>query len=252
MQNQRFRTAGWKSPLRKIEKSMRFYFNIILSAFLIINLNCTNNVANKPISVQSDSTSVKATRGQPLLAGKYGNIAICIDSNSQISGSYEYYDKWNESFSEFMNICKFYFLGRKVSDSVFLLDIFESGKNGKMEGKLLVNGKDSGLCIALIYPDGPLCFSEANFEIGVTGCLNANFNWLEERLIDDKQVFLYSQPNEHEKLKSFLIRGDNVKIVEYGKDGWVKVSYSKFGDYSRQSFYWIKENSLERIGSLQQ
>ncbi len=80
----------------------------------------------------------------------------------------------------------------------------------------LPNGRSHPGCQSVLLPQ---------IDQGLTFDLTAAARWQELSFVQSAKAYLYKEPDEAKKMKSYLVKGDVVGVLAY-KGGWVSVEYN--------------------------
>jgi hypothetical protein len=175
-------------------------------------------------------------RGISGIYGMYNEISLAID-NHTITGTYQYYDKWNEKLKEFIDINVFYFQGSFVSDSMAIITAGWPGVQ-KLTGKLIFS-KDSSVTIFL--SEQPYGYNDVDFSSkrGVTKGIRKTMPWHKIVLLSDKTRF-FNAPDSSSIRKGYLVKGDIVKVLQTINANWEEIDYSSPIALDKNTRYWIR------------
>ncbi len=165
-------------------------------------------------------------------SGNYGELSIAIDSvKKSITGYYENKTGENEQFS-----CIFLFTGnfKTFNDKTIEVNSFFPENNNKIPGSItckhvtdfsLILDDDHGGCWNVqTFKEDPIDFSLVKKE-----------SWIDIKIVKSNKVFFCDNPDETNKSKAYVLKGDCLKVLEYS-DNWLKVVY----EGKKNTIGWIK------------
>lgn len=172
-----------------------------------------------------------------LQPGSYDNGLLSIAVNDDvITGFYENHTGWDAKLQAPRFSCLFFFVGRKEGSVV---EITTSDIKGVLE--LLEEDK---VRISLEEEPGGCWNVEPRFdEGGVIFELTEGENWKFIRMVSSERAYFYDHPEEKEQGKSYVIKGDVLRISEV-EGGWVWAEYRGSQGITKG---WIKESDLYGI-----
>lgn len=205
----------------------------LYSLILLSALNCANIEKSKH-HIPSVASSNPQTITK-LASGKYGNVSIAVTGDT-VTGVYEYYDKWDETAKQFLDINVFYFYGR-LSNGQFPIKAGWPGDDLLSGSITYENG------IKLRLEDQPNGYAAVDF-VGA-GYKSANTsikNWIGIGVVKSEKSYLFKQP-AIEKTKIYLVSEDVVKVVER-MQGWSHIEYNPPAKPGKVFTGWIKDSDL--------
>jgi len=215
-------------------------------AFLAIG--CSNSSSETKINTDTSTIETKIVypKSINLVSGRYGEMSIGIDSNNNLTGVYEYYDAWDESYKEYMKICKFYFSGQMSKNNpVINIDANWPGTTQKLKGIIKINIINDTTQVGLVLNEIPYGYAAVDFtkENEYVRKLNEKKNWSQINLIKPAKIKLYDFPDLSTVNKAYLIKNDIVKVLSK-TDGWYEIEYNPPNDNSKSIIAWIREGDI--------
>lgn len=208
---------------------MKYLFLFFTCVFFVL---CNNQVdKNNSEKIQNIHSVLKP--------GTYGDLSVAVNNNL-ITGIYEYYDKWDESYKEFSNINVFYFSGELINNKV----IITGGMPGidNFSGILQVN-PDSSI-VRIILDNQPSGYANLDFEEnGYSSMLTEEKTWKEIRIVKSERAYFYNSSLLGNKLDTYVIKNDFVKVLEKKSDYCYVEFYHPY-DKLKITNGWIKESDL--------
>ena len=183
--------------------------------------------------------------GQHLKSGEYGYIGlkIAVDSSTNIlTGYFENYTGWDEETQNPKFSCIFYIVGEIKGENV-LINTFYPKKtiSGEVKGEINII-EDSIFSIKLTEEHGG-CWNVEHFadQLEVYELQKAQ-KWIQIRYVDKAKTYFHKTDSQSKKLKSYLIQGDFVKVMEI-KNEWALCIY----DGKKSTCGWIKLADLNQM-----
>ncbi len=175
-----------------------------------------------------------------LQAGSYDDGLLSIAVNDDVvTGFYENYTGWDEKLQAPRFSCLFFFVGRIEGSEI---EIASSHTKGTIE----VLGEDK-IKINLEEAPGGCWNVEPGFdEEGVIFELTEGKEWKSIRIVSNENAYFYNSPDEKEQGKSYIVKGDVLRIFELEGD-WVRGEYHGSQGVTTG---WIKESDLYEINEL--
>lgn len=212
-----------------------YLFLFLLSCSFFENYKYENSSI---ISPQFNDTLFKEFKS--IKSGRYGDVSIAIDSLSNLTGVYEFYNAWDESFQEYLQINVFYFYGN-LENGNNKITAGWPGIEDKIDGQFFsINDK-----IYLQLNEMPYGYAAVDFvtDSGYSAFLDSEKEWNQIRIIKSLKTFLYKIPDSTISTKAYLIKDDIVKVLAEGKNNWLKIEYNSASN-RKSSVGWINKNSL--------
>lgn len=210
----------------------------------LFTYGCNNNDVKVNTFLKNDTVSVQP-KIIKVVAGRYNEMSIAIDSIDNVTGVYEYYDLWDETHKEYMQICRFYFSGHyKKGDSSIDINTSWPGTDQKLKGKLKLNRTGTPR-IGLFLNDMPNGYSAVDFtdENAYSRKLEEKKAWTQIRLIKSAKAKLYDAPDSLKVKKGYIVKNDIVKLISK-VNGWYKIEYNPPGDNSKSIIAWLREEDI--------
>jgi hypothetical protein len=170
------------------------------------------------------------TYGQILQSGNYWqeSARIAIDEN-HITGSVDTKIGENGQY-----VCQFFFDG-KIKGKTFSIACHNFIDTGLILGSVTIVNDTSFFLKTRENPGGSNMI--ANIEDkGMTFSLTEAKKWLQIRIVTAEKAFFYTAPILSSKRKAYLIKGNEVIVLEK-KEEWLKVTYGK-------TTGWLQENDM--------
>lgn len=153
-----------------------------------------------------------------------------------VTGFYENYTGWDEKLQAPRFSCLFFFVGRIESSEIEIASSHTKGTIEVLEeDKIKINLEEE--------PGG--CWNvEPGFdEEGVIFELTEGKEWKSIRIVSNEKAYFYNNPDEKEQGKSYIVKGDVLRIFELEGD-WVRGEYHGSQGVTTG---WIKESDLYEI-----
>lgn len=176
-----------------------------------------------------------------LSPGNYDHLLFVGMQKDRLTAFYENYTGWDEEAKSPRFSCIFFIEGViKGKDFPIMTYYPEKGQDEIINGRLTLLNKNHIKIKLERLPDG-CSMVEANFDkAGVDFKLLKKTDWLQIRVIADKKAYLYQEPKDATKRKSYVIRGDVVTALKM-KGNWLYVAYKGKKATSKG---WIKKSTL--------
>jgi hypothetical protein len=133
--------------------------------------------------------------------------------------------------------CVFFLTGKfkSFSDKSILIDTYYPGEsNDNIKG--IVNCKSNNEFNILLNDDHGGCWNVQKFKDDpVEFVLQKNEAWIDIKVIKSDKSYFYSEPDETKKCKTYVIKGDCVKVMKRSGN-WIKVVYES----KTNTVGWIK------------
>ena len=169
--------------------------------------------------------------------GSYDDGLLSIAVNDDVvTGFYENYTGWDEKLQAPRFSCLVFFVGRIESSEI---EIASSHTKGTIEVL-----KEDRIKINIEEEPGGCWNVEPGFdEEGVVFELTEGKEWKSIRIVSNEKAYFYNNPDEKEQGKSYIVKGDVLRVFELEED-WVRGEY-----YGSQGITtgWIKESDLYEI-----
>jgi hypothetical protein len=174
-----------------------------------------------------------------VISGDYDGLLFAVSPDAkQVSGYYMNAAGYDEKTDSPKFICEFYFMGKKngakyniklvTSDGTVVTDGVLTPLSDAVKIRLT---EEPGGCWNVV--EGLTSKEGAVF----SGCIPAK--WIEIRLVASPKAYFHSAPDVSKKLKSYVIKGDVLRIYEK-KNGWVLAEFA--GKKTVKG--WIKESDV--------
>ena len=183
------------------------------------------------------------------VSGYYGNsMTIGVDEkNKTITGYYENHTGWDEVTQSPRFSCIFYFSGMLKANNYQIRSWHPDDQN-VIEGNLtfLVEDEQKVFNLKLKDEHGG-CGNVQHFagENGADFQLEKEADWIAIEIVSAEKAFFHNSPDINTKGKSYVIKGDIVRILTIGKE-WVRAEFGT--DTITRG--WIKRSDLDRVFSL--
>jgi hypothetical protein len=175
------------------------------------------------------------------VSGRYGDLSVAVDSLSQITGVYEFYNAWDDQYKEYMQINVFYFNG-KLNGNIASIKTAWPTSEQKLSGKLTV--KDDSVKLLLNeMPDGYAAIDFTKGD-GFSHKITEPQKWKQIRVVKVSKAKLFNSPDSSHPRKGYLIQNDIVKVVFIENNGWLKIEFDKPNKRDNSLQAWINENQL--------
>jgi len=172
-----------------------------------------------------------------LQPGSYGNGLLSIAVNDDVvTGFYENYTGWDEKLQVPRFSCLVFFVGRIEGSEIEIASSHIKGTIEVLEeDKIKINLEEE--------PGG--CWNvEPGFdEEGVIFELTEGKEWKSMRIVSNEKAYFYNNPDEKEQGKSYIVKGDVLRVFEPEGD-WVRGEYHGSQGVTTG---WIKESDLYEI-----
>jgi hypothetical protein len=172
-----------------------------------------------------------------LQPGSYNDGLLSIAVNDDVvTGFYENYTGWDEKLQAPRFGCLFFFAGRIRNSKVEIASSHTKGTIELLENdKVKINLEEE--------PNG--CWNvEPRFdEEGVIFELTERQEWKFIRIVSSERAYFYNSPDETEREKSYVIKGEVLRIFDLEGD-WVRAEYRGSQGITTG---WIKESDLCEI-----
>lgn len=213
-------------------------FNMFIIFIFLFFSNCTNSTQKQEFRHNKENTY-----NRDVVAGIYNNVSLAI-SNDTITGSFEYYEKWNPQIKDYENVCLFFFYGIYSSDTINI-KVKWPGDDSLIKGKIFMSKNPSTLKIILNeQPNGFAAFDLEND--GYSSNLITAKQWSGIRLVSAQKVYLRptEQSNNTGKL-IYIVKNDIVKVLKRNNANFfVEYSSPRTG---KSYFGWINQTDLYDI-----
>lgn len=153
----------------------------------------------------------------PLKSGVYEGLVLAVNNNGEVAGYF------NEQQGQGVEKgCSFYLRGTYSAGQVNVMTWQEKKLPGFLKAVAdgvvlhLPNGRSHPGCQSVLLPQ---------IDQGLAFDLTAAARWQELSFVQSAKAYLYKEPDEAGKMKSYLVKGDVVGVLAY-KGGWVSVEYN--------------------------
>jgi hypothetical protein len=177
-----------------------------------------------------------------LSSGYYEELLLGLDQpNGVLTGFYENGTGWDAETRTSRFICSFYLYGEQHGDWFKIVTWWPGDdKEDSINGELGLNA--DGTVKVLLESEHGGCWNVNHFadqDHPTNLSLDKRGTWTSIRLVKAKRAYFYTKPNEHAKKRTYLIKGNPIRISS-NQPGWVEAEY---GD-ERTSRGWMKESDL--------
>lgn len=166
-----------------------------------------------------------------LISGQYEQLAIAVDNAGNLTGYY--HEDQGEAPTK---SCSFFLIGKSTTEGGSIISWSNIVLTGSIaletDGLVLKipHGRHHHGCGLVLLPQ---------IDEGISLSLIEKKPWSEIRTISDEKVYFYSDGNHHKKLKSYLIKGNIVGIIDK-QNYWLEVEFNGINKISKG---WIPEQS---------
>lgn len=213
---------------------------IVISATFIISCN------ESSVLKSTDSTtlllSIKDTEmlsQNDMQTGRYGELSIALDTNSRITGVYEFYENWDERYKEYLQVNTFYFTGNLIKRKAKIKTAWPLSDQ-TIEGEIEFFNDSLRLRLYEI-PDG---YASLDFKKGFTRKIEQKRKWTQIRLVKSPKAYLFNSPDAKDMRRSYLVSEDVVRVVSIVREEWYEVDYSIPGEKVKYIRGWIRAEDL--------
>ena len=179
-------------------------------------------------------------------SGYYGSsMIIGVDQNNdRVTGYYENYRGWDENTQTPLFSCIFYFTGELQGDN-YQIRSWNPEFKDVIDGNLTfaVENDKPTFNLKLEKEHGG-CWNVNHFadEKGASFQLEKNGDWISLEVVSVQKAFFHSSPNIDSKTKSYVIKGDILRIFNRQNE-WLE---AEFGT-EKVTRAWIKKSALDRL-----
>ncbi|OHD56038.1 MAG: hypothetical protein A2Y33_11335 [Spirochaetes bacterium GWF1_51_8] len=184
-------------------------------------------------------TAAAVFAGEPKVqSGTYEELLLGVSADGvKVTGYYMNATGYDAATDSPQFVCRFYFSGKK-NGAKYDIQVYDTDGDAVTKGvltplekavKLKLND-DPGACWNVI---GGLTDSGVEFSPFTAG------KWIEIGMAKAQKAFFYSDPAEDKKLKSYVIKGDVLRVFEK-KSGWVLAEFHG----AKVTKGWVKESDL--------
>ncbi len=177
------------------------------------------------------------------VSGKYDGLLLAFDKEHQrLTGYFESYTGWDESFKAPRFSCIFYLEARQVSDSPVKIKTWYPGDDTVIEGELTWSDDPSSVFIKLPTEHGgcwnvqPFAREKVLFE------LMEPTDWLSIEIVTAKKAYFYRSPSDKSKTRAYVIARDVIRVLKRKHD-WVYAEY-RHTETGKVTRGWVKKKML--------
>jgi len=212
---------------------------------IIMTLFFVHLFGNMPIRHDKADTNAQVVLNK---SGVYssvdrGQITISIN-NGVLTGVYEYYDKWNENYKEYMDINIVYIYGYNSNGLNYKITSISPGNNEIING--VCDFTNDYKTLRIVLKDQPPGYASFDFTKDTKDnlfSLKSSNKFSGVRIVKSKKTALYDYDGQtFIKRKAYLVKGDIVTLLDSLKE-YSKISYHSFST-DKTNMYWINHEDL--------
>jgi len=175
-----------------------------------------------------------------LTPGIYEELRIAYDSSANyVTGYYENGTGYDKKTGSPIFSCIFYIEGTLANDTANIKTYFPCDTD-IIEGKLSLNKNEVKI---LLSSEHGGCWNVQHFtDSPVNFIFEQHKPWIQIRYAVKDKVYFYSEQNDMNKLKAYIVKGDIVYIEKINND-WVFCSFSG----KRITQGWIRLSDLNQL-----